>query len=723
MEEAEIDIRAIFGVLRRQARLIWLTVILVVGAALVYVFSVTPLYRAETLILVDPSEQNLLDPNQQASAGSAQAINSRVESEVEILRSMATALAVVRAANLVSDEEFGPRLSTVDQVLAAVGFDRQTELRGDDLVKNVVTRFTSARDVRRRGLTYIIGVGVTSEDPTRAAELANTLAEIYISRQVESKVTGSLAARDILQGQISSAQSRLVSSEERLDNFIFDNLDRLGEEADDPDLEKLRAELLGIQDTRQSSILLAEEAQAALSQRDWTALSEQLGDQALAALAAEREQLQRRLGNVDEGTPLQIDLRTALAQIDENLETRGTAQLAELQLDVTQFEEDITSVRDSIRNTLLRSDLSSTTLAEIFSLQQSAELSRLQVQTLLTRLSDLEAQSAVQIADSRIVSEALPPTDAAFPNRSMILAIALVMGVGLGAALAFANEYYVGGITSDGQLENLLGVPVVASIPAQTQEKGQLSVSDVVVEQPLSAYAEGFRQLRASIDQELFKTDLKAPAMVQGEDGTPKKRGKVILVTSSIPVEGKSTTALALARTYALSGKKTVLVDGDMRKPSLARQLGVRPTSGLLEFLSSDSMSDEDMSFFVQDSKTPLQALLGGRRSDKPTDQLLVSDRFRMLLDHACAYGEVIVIDSPPVVPVVDARYIAPQADVVLMVARFAATTQSDIRYSIGQIKSSVADHSKILGMLNYEERKGNSYRYQGYYSDYVVRS
>lgn len=704
-QELGTDLRSILSILQRQSRLILTTVALITAIALVYVLTAIPIYRAEALLLVDPSEQNLLDPRQATSTAGA-SLNARVESEVEILRSPATALALVQAANLMTDPEFGPRLSTSQKLMQAIGIQNEASVDGDDLLKGIVTSFMNARDVRRKGLTFVISVGVSSEDPKRAAYLANTLAQTYISEQVTAKIESRLADRDVLRGQIVTARQRLALSEEKVDHFIFDNLSRLETESGEDAITQLRIELESTQKLQQARIAMRKEAQSALEARDWVTLTSTLEDEALAELDRQRQSLAQALGNVTSGPSTAIDLQNALEAVEADLASQTNLHVQALQREVRRLDDKIDGVRDGIRLALQQSNLPSSTLAEVFTIQQEAELARENYQILLSRLSELETQAAVQIADSRVVSEALPPTKPSSPKQKMILAVAVVVGLGLGVGLAFANEFYVGGVTSQSQLANVMQTPVVGSVPEHDHERGSPSVADVVVDQPLSAYAESLRQIRATIDQSLRR------------NGKSIEDGAVILVSSAVPAEGKSTTALALARTYSLSGVSTVLIDADLRKPALARQMNLNPESSLLQYLSVQNVEGTGMSFLSSDPRSSLQVLVGEGRSSIPTDQLIVSKRFRSMLADARGAGYVVIIDSPPIVPVVDARYIADQADLVLLVARFGLTTQADIRYAYEQIQSASDGSVPILGLLSHEERHDKLYRYSGYYTE-----
>ncbi len=715
-QEFEISLRDLLSIFRRRFRVIGLTVLLVLGAALVYVLAATPMYRAESLILVDPQEQNLLDPTQSIVASGA-ALNARVDSEVEILRSNDTALAVVDAANLVADEEFGPRQSTIDRLLQAVGFENSSEEDGAVLVNNVLTRLTNARDVRRKGLTYTIGLGVTSESPERAALLANTFAETYITQQIASKRQSFLSSRDAIGSQIAAAEIALAQSEERLDGFIFDNIDRLEAESGEEAVAQLRADLAALQAERRTQLTSSSEVASAFEARDWAALSDSLEDRALAALNSQREELERRLSGAGQDSSLAIDLRAALERTEAELEARAEQQLGVLRAEVESFDSQISDTRDTIRETLLRADLPATTLAQVFTLQQEAELTRRQYQNLLSRLSDLDAQSAVQIADSRLVSRALPPANASFPNKKLILALALVVAIGLGMSLALASEYYLGGIISTEQLSNVSQMPSAGSVPATLDDQTENSVADLVVSQPLSAYAEAFRKLRGAVDLSEIKrqrTDEKFVATV-----SPK--GLVILVTSAVPAEGKTTTSLALARTYAQSGKSTVLIDADLRKPSLAGNLGLTSSTSLKEFLANPKENSDDWSFVSQDPMSSLQVVLGSSKASEPTDQLLNSESFKLLIREAKSKAEIIIIDTPPLLPLVDTRYIAAHADVIMMVARFGATSQSEVREAANLLKASAGKNASFFSVLSHHQQPKKNNKYGDYYHSYTT--
>jgi capsular exopolysaccharide synthesis family protein len=347
-------------------------------------------------------------------------------------------------------------------------------------------------------------------------------------------------------------------------------------------------------------------------------------------------------------------------------------------------------------------------LAQLFNLQQSTTIARNQYQTLLAREQDLGALANLQIADARVVSEALPSNTAAAPNRRVILGAALVSGLGLGVLFAFLKEYFFGGIISASQLENVMQARVPVSLATHASGKAGLDPAESILSSPMSAYAESFRKLRAVIDIGLLNRLKETPS---------SKRGRVILVSSALPAEGKTTTAISLARTYALSGTATLLIDGDLRRPTIAPRLGNSAAAGLIDFLAPRQENGASPVTTFDDIQSPLTVICAGERSNTPTDQLLNGTSFQGLMDSAIASFDVIIIDSPPLLPVVDTRYLARFADAVVHVVCCGSTTQGEVREAAAQMREFLKNDTLYFGVLNMEKREAGKY---GYDMDYA---
>ncbi len=667
----EIEIRAIFAVLRRQIRVIAMTTGVIFAAAGLFLLVATETFTASALVLVDPDQKGILDDSRNFPSSSGRE-NAKVDSEVEILRSDALALSVIREKGLMADPEFGLQTSLADKLARAVGVAIAAPDEPDRAISRTLNSFKQARTVRRKGLTYLISVSASSNSPQKAADLANALAQTYIDRQVSTKVSALLKARNVLRDQMEAARKAIADHELGFDRFIANNLALMDADASSADISRLSTRL--------------------------------------QLLEAERSALLESAP--DQPAPGEAGLLTAGARQDG---APAAENADETQQRLRQIDTDISGLRQTLRRSVLSADLSPDMLTGLYTFQQNANIAREQYQGLLSKMSDLETRAKIQIADSRIVSPAIAPVQPTFPNRNLVLLLALASSLGVGISLALLKEFYIGGITSPTQLAELVQQDSAAPVPASYETNAnRMSIADGIVDAPLSSYSESIRKLRATIDQKLRATGPAGPTAANPQAGAPAN-GRVILVTSSLPDEGKTTASLALARTYALSGRKTLLIDADMRKPSVHRHLGHDPQTGFVDFLMDRADADMAGSFYARDPASPLAVIMGAARSTFPTDQLLASARFQHLLEQAREVYDVIIIDSPPLLPVVDARYLAPHADAVVFLVKWASTNQGDIRSAVEPLTEAMAPGTALVPVLNHVPEALGKSRYNGY--------
>jgi capsular exopolysaccharide synthesis family protein len=257
---------------------------------------------------------------------------------------------------------------------------------------------------------------------------------------------------------------------------------------------------------------------------------------------------------------------------------------------------------------------------------------------------------------------------------------------------------------------------VLASVPRQkatrrgTGPEGS-SVAQMVTRSPLSVFAEAVRRIRISVDQ----------AVRRARHAVPERRGGVvIMITSAAPNEGKTTIALSLARAYALSGNATLLIDGDLRKPSVHRQLEVEPATALVDYLDSAEGEPSFPSLTIADPDSTARVIVGSRRSDIATDQMVSGSRFARLLEAARKSFDVVILDTPPIGPIVDGLYAAEHVDVLVFVVRWASTSQQDARSAVAALMQAKRPETEILAVLNQQDsaRTRYSYKYSSYYTE-----
>lgn len=709
MEDQDIDVRGMLNLLRRRFGLILATLVVSLGLAGLAILALTPMFTASTLVLVDASRSNLLDPETRTTG--AVTDDARVDSEVEILRSDTVLLDVIAQKGLLSDPEFGVRAGMREQILEFLRIGNADLPEGEAALRSVLNNFQDAVSVQRRGLTYLIEVQVRSEDPQKAAQLANGVAQAYIADQTRAKIEGVLAANAVIEARLNLSRETMMRSEEAFDSFINANIERF---AADPgsSVSRLRDDLQALTGTRGELQSLSQSVSVAAAQRDWTALVDHLQSEAAAQLEDQRRMLAATLSDTVEGSPVAIDLREELAAVEAQLAEQADAELTQLRTRVAELEQEAGGLRQQIRSDVLSSDLPVEALTQLYEFQQSADLARNQYQSLLARSGDLQVQADLQIADSRIVSRALPSSETSFPNTRLIMVIAGLAGLGVGVGLAFIYENFVGGFTSESQLNLVTRLPVVGDIPLQKLSLDTESTADTLITAPLSHYSESIRRTRAGIDQHLRRV------RQMRESGAAPASGLVIMVSSSVPEEGKTTVALSLARAYAQSGKKTLLIDCDLRRPAIHKNLGLEPEVGLFEYLARRTEAETLSSIILRDEDTGLSVVVGSKRSDIPTDQLITGDAFARLIGAAVENFEVVILDTPPVLPVVDGLYLSQYADAVLLVVRWSSTAQSEVRTAMGRLDQARNPDAPMLAVLNQQVRNQTRYgkTYQGYY-------
>lgn len=660
MGDQYVDMRAILDVLRRRAPLI--LGVLVVGLALssLVVFSLKPAYTASALVMVDPTRKDLLDPNGiQGAAGSGD--SARIDSEVEIANSTPVLLRAIDDAKLMEEPHLAPMPGLRARLLALLRIAEPAMPTGQAARNAVLRNLDATVSARRRGFTYLIAISAEASTPDGAARIANAVAEAYIRVQVQSKVQSVMDALDMLVPRLAEASAALAASESALDLMVGGNLDRLVAESDRQDIAKLQQEL-----------------DAVLSER--------------ARMGAALEALERGSGE-GMGQTSPADIREDAAAL--------------LRVELAANRSLAAQLRDDMRSAMLDGALPPEVLTDIYEMQQAAALARTNYERLIGRVNDLRAQADLQVADSRVAAAATPPERASFPNVRMMLFVAGVALLGIGAALAFIVENFIGGFTSEAQLEAVTRRKVASVIPQQKPAKRAdgapaNSAADSVVAAPLSPFAESLRRLRLRVDQGLAR-------------GVGSGRGMVLVVTSSVPFEGKTTTAIGLARVYAASGLKVLLVDGDMRRPAVHQQLDIRPSGGLFDYLAGNSKDAVPVSMLSQDPLSEAAVLVGTRHGEAGSEQLLTSTAFLRLVSAARETFDVIIIDTPPVGVVVDGIYLLDMADAVLFVVRWGSTAQQDTVRALDAVESAKRADVPVVLAINQQKLARRRYR-GGYY-------
>jgi uncharacterized protein involved in exopolysaccharide biosynthesis len=518
-DEDVIDLGALFGVLWRKK--LWILASIFVFACLGAFYAlgvVTPKYRATSVILLDTSGQQLLDLS--AVLPSLGTDSEAINTEVEVLKSRRLLERVVSVAHLTEDPEFNAALrplSLKDTLKNALTGAEPKDASDQEQITAAINAVLERISVRNIPNTYILQVTMETEDAQKSATLADTIAEQYILYQMDVKFEATREASEWLTSRVADLKLELEQAEARVAEFSTNSeaVSIESVQALDRQLKELRDRLTTTRATfNEAELQLAN--LVALESASAQEKAEKAGDARLTTLLREN------------GAGAEFDARF------EQLLSRAKTQ-------VQRTEAQVQSLASSIETREAEIAKQSDEIIQLQQLSREAEASRLLYEYFLGRLKETSAQEGIQQADSRILSNAVLPDSPSEPRKSLILAMSMILGAMAGSGGALLWEMRQNGYRQASDLEGDTGLSVMGQIPLLPTDNRRQGL-EYLAEKPTSAAAEAVRNLRTSV-------------LLSGLDKAPQ----VIMSTSSLPGEGKTTVSFALAQNLVGLGKKSAL--------------------------------------------------------------------------------------------------------------------------------------------------------------------
>jgi len=579
-----------------------------------------PLYTAQAVVAMETRDENVLDLMGVVTGlpGTLGTINT----ELGVMRSRGLIEKLVLELDLAADPAFNPGAAAGAAALDRAGMDR--------LIDRVLGRLRVANEPD----SFLFTIAVTTPDPALSARIANTHARLYIEDQIEVKFRATEQATEWLTARLGTLQAELTAAEGALEAFTADH--RIVRAAD---LEILNQR---IDDARDRRADLEAEAAALGDRLAALAAAQAAGDWPAAATAAADATLDGLLSTGADAAALAARAETVRARLAV-MRDRAAAQAGTLSQALAGLGADYATQSDD--------------LAAFQQLEREVTASRTIYEYFLGRMKELTAQQGNLRADSRIISAAAVPSYPSAPVTSRILALSLIAGLVLGVAGVLGRELMRSGLRTGPDLEAATGQPVIGQIPLVPRQ-GQREVLSYFVDKPNAMAAEAVRNLRTSI-------------LTASLDRPPQ----VIMITSSVPGEGKTTTAIALAQSFTGLGKRVLLIEGDIRHRVLRDYLELKTRRGLLAVLSGELALSQAVE---RNYLTDADVLVGERAAMNAAD-LFSSPRFRALIAEARAGYDIVIVDTPPVLAVPDARVVAGQADAVVYAVDWNATPKRDV--------------------------------------------
>jgi exopolysaccharide transport family protein len=691
-------------------------------------FKMTPIYEAAGKIAINKPDSNLVN-FKDAPGGGDYSDPTDLDTEVTILQSDLLALQVIKTLNLDKMPEFGGK----------PGGQAKENLAPDPLQADsartsaLLGAFKGGLKVALKPNTRIVEIHYVSTNPQLAASIVNTLATTYVEQNFKTKFESTMQASDWLSKQLVDLQMKVETSQEKLVKFQKEH------------------EILGT-DEKQNIITekLAElnkeltSAESARMQKESIYRLVQSGDaEVLAATAGALEA--GGLNGSGNIAPLISNLRGKEADLKIRIAELSTqfgpsypkvVQLSnELKEVEAQIQQELKKVADRVRGQYLAAQQEETMLRDKFELQKQeanklnesaieytllkrdVDVNRQLYEGLLEKLKEAGVTAGLRSSNIRVVDAARTPTYPTEPNIPRNLMFALALGLTSGIGLAFLLENMDNTVRTTEQAQSISGLPALGMIPMGSKNgndssgKKLLSVASsreavelVTQARPQSQMAESYRALRTS----LLLSNL----------GTPPK---IIMITSARPQEGKTTTSINTAIVLAQKGVRVLLIDGDLRRPSVHKTLGMGPRSGLSNVLTGSVTLEQVI------TRSPILANLfvlpAGTPPPNPAE-LLASSHMRDLLTDLRDKYDHIIIDTPPTLSVTDAVVLSQRVDAIILVIRSSKTTKQALRRARDIL---MQVNARITGvLLNAVDLTSPDYyyyyEYQGKYHDSYYR-
>ena len=695
-----IDITSLFGALMRRKWLI-IALSLVGGLAGGLVgTSIKKTYTAQSAVLIEPVENPAIDV--QAMIRGMSADLQTIATQMQLIQSRTYLARVMEDLQLFEDPEFNPALqpktSAMDQVplsylkgpieqitnLVPQEWLMDLGLADDGLPvvesevarlsrESAVSTFADGMRLFNDGTSYVITISFVASTPEKAAQIANRIAEIYVNEQLNSKLLATDRTSSFFEERLAELQEEVRLAEEAVARYetSINVVTDTGPTLNQQELSDINRALIvarGELAEKQAKLRLVRDLRA--SGQDLSPIADVANSALIQRLREQETEIIRREAEYSSlygpRHPRMLDLQREKEELDAKINAEVERITRTLETDVQVTATRIATIEGQLDNLKVATSVDRASEVRLNELRRQAETSRQVYEEFLQRAKTLRENQELVQPDVRIVLTAKPPSRPSSPGAKLFAATGFVVCFCVAALLAIVLDRMDRGIRSAREVERLLGLNTLGMVPMLDRLRRNQKPHQYLVDKPLSAYAESIRAIYMSV--KLSNVD---------------KQPKVVLVTSSLPNEGKTTLALSLATFAARSQKRVLLIDLDLRHPSVHHELGWQVSGGLVEYMAGDR-SLEDV--IHHDVETGLHFLPIKGQTTNPTE-LLDSQRMRKLIDMCREAYDYVVLDTAPVASVTDTRVAALLADRVLFAVRWGSTITSAAEDSIQSLR------------------------------------
>ncbi len=710
-----IDLSHYWQVIRRQLKKIILFSAIITVIAVLVALAITPVYRATATILIEAEEAKVLSIEEVYGLGSAS--DEYYQTQFEILKSRELAKRTVLELGLIDNPEFNPAhpANKKSFSIKEMIFGEAEPLTEEEILAKTVDTFWAAVSISPVRKTQLVKVSVDSESAEMARSAANAMAQQFIESQLDAKVEVTQQAAGWLSDRLGGLKAKLEASERKLQQYREDNdlvdvegVDTLVAKEIDQITEALveaRARRLELQGTYEQLQSLG-----ALNYDNLSSLPSIISNPVVVNLRDAETQaelkvseLKKRYGPLH---PKMIAAESDLEAVRESVLTQMKRIATSIESNYLVAQSKENSLEKALRNS--KSDVRNLNRTEftLSEYQREVRTNRQLYEAFFNRVSETSATGDLQTANARVVDPAIKPVVPVKPNKKLIVLLALVVSGMFGVALAFLLDILDSTIKNLDDVERKLDVPMLGLLPlvGKKQDAGD---AEQMVRAFVGEGMDGFRESVRTLRTGLTLASMEQPA-------------SVILVTSSVPSEGKTTTSTNIAEAFGQM-EKTLLIDCDMRRPSVAKKLGLAPNvPGLSNAVAYPDMLDECIQ---SRPELGIDVVSAGPIPPNPLE-LLGSKNFRDILDTLRGRYQRIIIDSAPMQAVSDALYLSTLVDGVVYVVKADATKDKLAQDGLSKLDN---NNARVLGVVlnqvNIDREAKYADSYAGYYDVYGYSS
>ena len=598
--------------------------------------------------------------------------------------------------------------------------DRSAEgtISEDPFVDIVMGGVSASND----GQSYTIHIGYSSANGQLAATMANLYARAYIENQLDSKAEAAERASAWLSGRLVELRRNLQASEAAVQNYRHsaDIVEDKQGTVTSQQMGEVNSQLVQARTARLDIESRLSTMRSILSSGgDIGSLPEAASSPLIARLRERLAELQRKQSenqslytdNYPADKSVEVDTAALQSQIDS--EVRRLADAMAHSLQTARSKE--RALAGELAQLKQQFGEGSDAEVQLRLLERESDANREVYEAYLSRLKETTEQSKLQEPDSYLISSAVAPDRPSYPRTIPLLLFGAMFGALAGVMIAYLREIFDHRLHTVEEVEELTGLRVLALMPSLPYAR-LFKPENHVLRRPGSLFNEALRTTHAAIA-------LSRRGRVSSRAGAVRRRprpgenSKVILVTSSIPGEGKTTFCLSMARVLAVDGHRVLLIDTDLRRPGVAKAFGSPKERSLADILSGTKQLLEAVRV---DQKSGAHYIGASNDVSNPHD-LLTSDRMALLIEEARKEYDVIVIDSPPILMVADAALIAGLADHCLFFVRWGSTARDHVAHALRRLELyKVKVAGIVLSHVN-TRRHATFAAGEGYYRSYEI--